>query len=220
MRSQPLSGARVKTTTNYVARGLPTNDHQIRGALKEILLVANRQDPEALILEELGLRHGATRVDMVVVNGSLHGFEVKSDSDSLKRLPRQVKMYSEILDYATLVVGVRHADKAQQTIPSWWGVKLADRNPDGTVRLEDLRQPTPNPSPDGLAISKLLWREEALAFLEELGAADGVRSKPRREVYARLAQTAPLDGLRARVRRQFKSRTDWRSGVQQKSCGD
>lgn len=219
MRVLPLSGARVQRIANQNTLGLPTNDHQIRGALLESLFAAYQKDPDTIILQELGLRHGATRVDLVVVNGCLHGFEVKSDRDTLKRLPRQVKMYSEILDYVTLVVGRRHADKAQQTIPSWWGVKLAHCNPDGTVHIEDLRKPTPNPCPDGLAISKLLWREEALALLEELGAADGVRSKPRRVVYERLAEAVPLDALRLRVRYQLRSRTDWRSAEQQESCG-
>jgi hypothetical protein len=183
-------------------------------------LAAFREDPETLILEELGLRHGATRVDMVVVNGSLHGFEIKSDRDSLRRLPRQVKMYSEILDYVTLVVGQRHADKATPTTPNWWGIQVADRGQDGKVRLQEERQPLENPAPDKLAIAKLLWRDEAIMLLEELGAADGIRSKPRRFVYSRLAEVAEIDTIRAYVRERLKSRKDWRSDEQRKLCGD
>ena len=219
MKSLPLGGAKTERSGRNESKERLTTDIEIRKALKENLAAAFLADPHTLILEELGLRHGATRVDMVVVNGCLHGFEVKSDRDSLKRLPRQVKMYSEVLDYATLVVGQRHADKAKPTIPNWWGFQAADRDQDGKVCLREVRQPMENPNPDKLAIAKLLWRDEAISFLEEIGAADGIRSKPRRVVYARLAEVVPVDALKFRVRRQLRSRTDWRSDGQRKLGG-
>jgi hypothetical protein len=215
----PLRGGQTARSKRPASKEILTSDIDIRTALRDNLVAAFRADPDTLILEELGLRHGATRVDVVVVNGCLHGYEVKSDRDSLKRLPRQMKMYSEILDYVTLVVGQRHAAKAEPTIPSWWGIQVADLDQDGKVCLQEVRQPLENPTPDKLAIAKLLWRDEAISFLEELGAVDGIRSKPRRVVYARLAEVVPLDALRLRVRHQLKSRTDWRSGGQQKRCG-
>ncbi len=219
MKSLPLGDTKTERSGRNEVKERLTTDHEIREILKARLFAAFREDPETLILEELGLKHGATRVDVVVVNGCLHGFEVKSDRDSLKRLPRQVKMYSEILDYVTLVVGQRHTAKAEPTIPSWWGIQVAEHDQDGKVRLHEVRQPLGNPAPDKLAIAKLLWRDEAISFLEEIGAADGIRSKPRRVVYARLAEVIPTEALRSRVRHQLKSRTDWRSGGQQKRGG-
>jgi hypothetical protein len=220
MKFLPLGGRRTERSARNEVKERLTTDIEIRKALKENLAAAFLADPHTLILEELGLRHGATRVDMVVVNGCLHGFEIKSDRDSLRRLPRQVKMYSEILDYVTLVVGQRHADKATPTTPNWWGIQVADRDQDGKVRLQEVRQPSENPDQNKLAIAKLLWRDEAISFLEEVGAADGIRSKPRRVVYARLAEVVPIDALRFRVRHQLKSRTNWRSDEQRKLCGD
>ena len=52
------------------------------------------------------------RIDIAVVKGALHGFEIKSDFDNLKRLARQVDLYSQVLDRATLVVGERFAPRA------------------------------------------------------------------------------------------------------------
>lgn len=214
-----LASVQAERSTIRGSKDVLTNDIEIRKALKRNLVAAFRTDPDTLILEELGLRHGATRVDVAVVNGCLHGFEVKSDRDTLKRLPRQVRMYSEILDYVTLLVGQRHAGKAESAVPQWWGIQVAEHGRDGEVQLLDVRRPLENPSRDKLAIAKLLWRDEALAFLEDMGAAEGVRSKPRRVVYERLAEIIPLDALRARVRHQLKSRTDWRSGEPRKSYG-
>ena len=220
MDAVPLAGAGSDRRAIHDSKEVLTNDIEIRKILRAHLVAAFREDPETLILEELGLRHGATRVDMVVVNGFLHGFEVKSDRDTLKRLPRQARKYSELLDYVTLVVGQRHAAKAESTIPDWWGIQVANHDQDGKVRLQEVRRPLENPAPDKLAIAKLLWRDEAINFLEEIGAAGGFRSKPRRFVYSRLAEVAEIDTIRAYVRERLKSRKDWRSDEQRNLCGD
>ncbi len=181
------------------------------------MIVRHSTDSETLILEELGLRHGAARIDLAVVNGILHGYEIKSDMDTLTRLPRQARTYNLIFDRATLVVGQRHEDKAIRIVPEWWGVLLANKGAMGDIQFFEIRMPRNNPSVDVLSVAKLLWREEALALLNEMGASDGVRSKPRAAIYARLAGVAHLDLVRARVHRQFMCRSGWRSGVQRKS---
>jgi hypothetical protein len=93
--------------------------------------------------------------------------------------------------------------------PQWWGIQVAKCDGRG-MQLIQLRAPGENPAPDKLAITKLLWREEALALLEELGAADGVRSKPRRVIYSRLTEVARIDTIRSYVRLQLRSRKNWR----------
>jgi len=187
------------------------NDLQLRCALKIKLLARYAKDPNTRIVDELGLRHGAARVDIAVVNGIIHGYELKSDKDNLKRLPHQIQIYSSVLDKVTLVVGVRHAVEAMELVPEWWGIKIARVSARGAFEFESYRTARVNPSLDTLSICKLLWREEALTLLDELGEAEGVRHKPRAIVYSRLAQVAALAHLQERVRRQLKSRTNWRS---------
>jgi len=197
------------------------NDLDIRKVLKSELLDKHGNDPETMILEELGLKHGRTRIDLVVINDRLHGYEIKSDRDSLKRLTEQINIYSSIMDRVTLVVGYRHAYNALQMVPEWWGVRLAEKDEEsGAVFLSDARLPTDNPSVDINAIASLLWRDEAIGILEEIGESKGIRSKTRTDVYGRLVQVIEPRHLCAIVRRQLKSRKDWRSGVQRKSYGD
>ena len=83
-------------------------DRDVRKALHHKVLKEHHGDTNTLVLDELGLRHGVARVDVAVVNGYLHGFEIKSDSDTLDRLPSQVTIYNAVLDRATLVVGEKH----------------------------------------------------------------------------------------------------------------
>lgn len=186
-------------------------DYHLRTALKRKLHARYFQDPDTLIVDELGLRHGAARIDVAVINGVIHGFELKSDCDNLKRLPSQIKIYNSVLDRITLVVGNRHIEEAGSLVPDWWGIKLAERGARGGIRFTDVRRPQRNPFQDILAVCKLLWREEALTLLEELDKAEGVRSKPRAMIYAKLAEAADPDLIRSWVRHQMRSRTNWRS---------
>lgn len=196
------------------------NDHQLRRALKSKVLARYAKDPDTRIVDELGLRHGIARVDIAVVNGIIHGFELKSDSDNLKRLPHQSHIYSSVLDKVTLVVGIRHALEATKLVPDWWGIKIARVTSRGAFEFESYRTARANPSLDPLSVCKLLWRDEALTLLAELGEAERVRYKARALVYARLAEVADLASIQERVRRQLKCRTTWRSGQQQELRGD
>lgn len=191
-------------------------DHQLRCAVKSKILARYAKAPDTRIVDELGLRHGLARVDIAVVNGIIHGYELKSDKDNLKRLPHQIQIYSSVLDKMTLVVGIRHAREATKLVPDWWGIKIARVGSRGAFEFESYRTARLNPSVDPLSVCKLLWRDEALTLLAELGEAEGVRYKTRALVYARVAEVTDLACIQERVRRQLKSRTTWRSDQQPK----
>ncbi len=71
---------------------------------------------------------------------------------------------------------------------------------------------------DSLAVAKLLWRDEALSLLTEMGKESGVRSKPRAFIYERLAAVADLSVIRQRVCRQMKCRQKWLAPVFLDEC--
>jgi hypothetical protein len=185
-------------------------DIDVRQALQRDVLSVHTGEPDTLVLNELGLEHGIVRVDVAVINGAIHGYELKSDRDTLERLPAQVLAYSAALDMATLVAGPRHLTAARRMVPRWWGLSTAVAIDDGAVRIEELRKARRNPKPQPLAIAKLLWRDEALSVLEDRGQAKGLRSKPRGILYKKLIEVLSLDELREVVRLKLKSRTDWR----------
>ncbi|WP_300554835.1 sce7726 family protein, partial [Desulfovibrio sp.] len=82
-------------------------DQEIRAALHETELKKFYENGD-LILDELGVCSGASRVDVAVINGALHGYEIKSDQDTLDRLPQQILSYSRVLDRVTLVACDNH----------------------------------------------------------------------------------------------------------------
>jgi hypothetical protein len=199
---------------------LPTTDQVIRRFLLKRLKSALMGMPDVRVIEEFGVSNGDGRVDIAVINGCLHGFEIKSDRDSLERLPDQIRLFSASMDAMTLVVGWRHVVAAMRIVPRWWGVQLADFDHDGDVILTELREPEENPSPNPVAVAALLWRNEALGLLHRIAADRGVRSKPRACIYERLASSFSLDQLRLSVLEQLKLREDWRFDARPESGDD
>jgi hypothetical protein len=181
-------------------------DVDIREALLRNLRREFRGDK---IVNEMGLCLGATRVDVAVINGSLHGYEIKSDRDKLVRLPAQVALYSKVLDFATIVCGPRYVDKIADLVPAWWGIVEVG----GTGRKATLisrREKHRNPHCDALAIAQLLWRDEAAEAL--VGRGETVRSRENRwNLWDRLADW-PIDELQSCVRGQLKARPLWSVG--------
>lgn len=187
-----------------------TNDAAIRNILKEQLISKHSKDKTVRIIEELGVNHGSSRVDIAVVNGILHGYEIKSDLDTLKRLPLQIDAYNSVFDEITVVVGENHIQAAIDLIPDWWGISLVRKNLEGNLYISKIRSPETNLTVDSVSLAKLLWRDEALALLESINAAKGVRTKTRMTIYKRLAEEFSQTELREKVRETLFFRPNWR----------
>lgn len=194
-------------------------DAHLRTALKHDLQSHYATDPETVVIEELGILHGRCRIDIAVVNGRMHGYELKSDRDTLSRLPEQVQAYSAVFDCVTLVVGERHVRRAIEIVPDWWGVSVG-RFDSGNLSIHHLKLPLTNPAPEAMSVVRLLWRNEALSLLGEVGSARGARSKPREWIYVELVAAASPAYLRSAVRQCLKNRTAWRSAATRPSGGD
>jgi hypothetical protein len=179
-------------------------DRAIRTALKPRLL-AEHAGKNTVLIEELGLCRGLVRADIAVVNGSLHGYEIKSDLDSLHRLQSQSNIYCKVLDYATLVVGSRLLEDALLLVPDWWGVLQAVPAECG-LEFHTIRHAKQNPSRDPRALVELLWFEEAITLLERIGEARGVRGKPRRVLWDRICERVQVEVIAETVRTALKAR--------------
>ena len=176
-------------------------------------------EPDTKIIDELGLCQGRCIVDVAAVNGCISGYEIKSEHDSLARLPAQMKVYNQTLDSVTIVVGGSHVNRVEGLIPAWWGIWAVDKGANDGALIE-ARPARMNPSVDPFAVVQLLWRHEALAALTNLGLAKGLVSKPRRILWKALAEGCPTDKLGELVREQLTARQGWRSGLPRRSGGD
>lgn len=195
-------------------------DLQIRRQLRRRLEVEFGNDPTALILDELGVCCGRVRANMVVINGEIKRFEIKSDQDTLLRLRSQASVYCRVFDTMSIVVATKHLEAARNIVPRWWGVLVAEENGAAQPQIKQYRREQKNPNPDPLAIAQLIWRDEALELLKARNLHSGLCKKPRKILWEILVQNFSLTDLQALVRRQLKVRRDWRSAVSHTQCGE
>jgi len=166
-------------------------------------------DPTTLVVDEFGLFNGKSRVDVAVINGKLHAYEIKSASDRLDRLIKQQENYNKIFDKITLVADARHVAEAVKIVPPWWGL-ISVTNEDGVAALNEIWPARQNFGQDPYALCQLLWREEVYKLLRSNGLSSGIYKKRRKILWKKLAQSIDLEELKGMVRTAIKTRTDWR----------
>jgi hypothetical protein len=175
--------------------------------------IKRRKDSQdAVLLNEFGLC-GEVRADIAVINGHMTGFELKSASDNLKRLPKQVEYYSKVMDYCNLVVSENHREAAESIIPDFWGEYLACTGKRGQTYIRKIKTAKINRNIDSDSLVQLLWKPEAEVLLRKYDLYKGMSGKSRIFWWNQLATSLTRDVLREEVRRTIKARTSWRELV-------
>lgn len=185
-------------------------DIDIRKTLLKSFQKQYRNDTDTLIISELGLCQGNARIDLAIINGSIHGYEIKSEKDTLIRLSGQQDIYNKVLDFVTVVASSRHLSKIEKLVPNWWGIVEAKYKNNKSTIVE-VRPCKENATVDPSALVQLLWRDEALDILKKRNLHKGIASKPRHIIWSRIVECLPLDELRFMVTEKIKSRQYWRS---------
>jgi hypothetical protein len=206
MRASPTAAEAHSTrsrvsSSGAVAPAVVATERAVREALRESV-VANDLDVRDTV-DEFWVPRSNERADMVAIGRFLDGFEVKTDRDTLKRLPRQAQAYGRLFDRCTAVVAERHVEPALALLPEWWGITTIAI--DGDVAFRTERAPQPNPSVDAETLVRLLWRSEAISALLQLGSTPDEK-RSRSSLWRELLYAAPLGQLRALVREALLNR--------------
>jgi hypothetical protein len=186
------------------------NDALIRKKFHQQVLMRYHAAANALVIDELGLQHGRCRADIAIVNGRMIGYEIKGETDSLKRLREQVRAYNSVFDQATIITTARHRRKVMAKIPRWWGVIICHATPRRGLTFQIWRPAKTNESVQSLAVARLLWKTEAATILRRLGEPRSILREPRGKLYERLAEMLELPQLQLRVRNCLRRRKNWR----------
>ncbi|MGE3227871.1 MAG: sce7726 family protein [Hyphomicrobium sp.] len=189
---------------------LATTDIDIRTALHHKKLRSYREAPDTLVVDELGLSHAKVRIDIAVINGCVHGYEIKSSLDTLDRLPSQLALYRQCLGKLTLVCAPRHVDRVAKMAPAWAGIIEATKGQRGAISFATVRRGRSNPDIDPVQLAHLLWRAEAASLLSRFDASPRLLRQSRTQLYACLAQFMTIDQLTASIREFMRARPEWR----------
>lgn len=187
-----------------------TTDADIRSALHAKRLRRIKSHPHTLVIDELGLAHARSRIDVAVINGCIHGYEIKSAKDNLDRFAPQINIYRQTLQKLTLVAAPKHVAGVMSQAPEWCGVIVADEGPRGGISFQVLRNAADNPEIDPVMMAHLLWRDEVIQLLDQAGYTAKDLRRPRKQLYEMLCETMPLRQITASIRAFMMQRQGWR----------
>lgn len=200
----------MNTSTSLKANHAALNDPEIRKALIQKRLRHHRDHKDTLLIHELGLAHARSRIDLAVINGVLHGYEIKSEQDSLSRLKSQLEVYCQSLQKLTLVVAEKHLTNVLNSVPSWCGVLLTRRGPRGVLHFDIVQKASRNPNLDLFVMAHLLWRDEAQTILAERGVSKALLRSTRAELYRELVGGISESRLTSLIKTTMMQRRAWR----------
>jgi len=187
-----------------------TTDSDIRLALHAKRLPRLKAHPATLVIDELGLAHAKSRIDVAVINGCIHGYEIKSGKDTLDRLAIQIGIYRQTLQKLTFVAAPKHVEGIMTNAPEWCGVIVAEQGPRGGISFHVARNAVANPDIDPVMMAHLLWRDEVIDLLAQAGYARKDLRRPRKQLYELLCEAMTLREITNAIRCVMVQRQMWR----------
>lgn len=161
------------------------------------------------IIPEMAVCDGFSRVDIAVANGKLCGYEIKSDADTLERLPQQQEFYNKTFDKMFIVVGPKYESVIESYIPEWWGIYVAYYDKKNNIKIKTQKKAHINKNLCAESLLELLWRDEIVTLLK-INGFNGLSSKNRRILRQIAIENLSLSQIKNYTRETLKRREDWR----------
>ncbi|HEJ4043556.1 sce7726 family protein [Pseudomonas aeruginosa] len=176
---------------------------KLKAAVVDRLFSSGVLDEDAVLVTELTVDNWAHRTDIVLANGRLWGFELKSERDTLTRLPAQIESFSKHFEKFVLVVDEKFEAQAELLIRSVSGAGLWISREKG--KLTEKIRPRAAPLAKKNSIS-LMTVSELRKLLSECGH-HGLKGKRRSELVDIAENLSPktlADGAREAIKARFK----------------
>lgn len=184
-------------------------DSDIRKLLHPYLKKENKKYKDTIIVNEFDLCSGLSRIDVAVVNGVLHGYEIKSEEDTLNRLPNQINYYNKSLEKISIITNKSHLKQIKQLVPNWWGVLTVKSNGKKNI-VTQLRKAKSNPQLDAESLLEILWKDELISIIDEYKIDVSVYLN-KRKIRQSISKLLSLSIISQEVRSALKCRQNWRS---------
>jgi hypothetical protein len=210
-RGEPIDSSRCPTARS-ASRTLRNNASQTESAVRQLLrreLLSTASQPSEAVYE-FWVPTTNARADVAVIGTRIDGFEIKTERDTLKRLPRQAEAYMRLFDRCHAVLAHRHVDDAIKILPPWWGVLVIPT--DGGPNFVRVREGDANQRVDPQTLVRLLWRDEAYSALCGLGVSPDPRAG-RFRLWELLLSLLDLEALKLVVRKALLQRDPARARI-------
>ena len=176
---------------------------RLKAAVIDKLYSSSHVDRDAVLISEMVVDNWSRRADVVLANGKLWCFEIKSELDSMSRLPGQIDTFTRSFEKLVVVVASKFEKPARAILPE--GVGLWVEECDGS--LKERIRPKVAPLTKDAAI-KAMTTAELRHLLACNGAAPTAGAQ--RADLSRLAASLPASDLanaaRDAIKRRYRSR--------------
>lgn len=187
-----------------------TTDKVVRPPLRKYL---SDYYTSSYLYEEVAIHGGKTIIDMMVVSqGEIIGFEIKSGRDNLRRLERQVASYDRVFTRNYIVVDDNHLERVEKSVPRYWGIFLAYDGGDGVV-IELYRDAEVNPKQAKRWVLDFLWKDETTFLLKKYGVYKGMSKERLVRRYMKLGATLDIDQIIGELYRILPARSNWKESM-------
>lgn len=154
----------INKTYSILRREGNRTDYVYRNAIIDKVVIGRHSINTATPLQEF--RVGSSLADLVVLNGTSTVYEIKSERDTLRRLPSQIKNYSKVFERTYVVTSAARLHRLGHDLPEHVGIITLSRD----YTLKTIREATTNwDLIDPIAISRTMTIPEACTALEHLG---------------------------------------------------
>jgi len=188
---------------------IETSDKEIREAFHSKKLSQQTRSKDVLVIDELGVEHGKTRIDIAVVNGYLHGYEIKSSKDTLHRLNDQIDSYKRSFQKISIISAEKHIQDIIETVPRYIGIIKVEKGIRGGITFTTERRPRLNPEIDLISMAHFLWKQEAIQILSSLGADKHQMKGTKIKLYENISKLLTAPELTEKIKEVFSAREDW-----------
>lgn len=197
-------------------------DSDIRSLLLNSFLEVDEyiNEEDTVVISELDVCSGNSRVDLAVINGKIHGYEIKSMQDNLNRLPFQMESYNQVFDTMTIVAYEDHIKEIKSIVPKWWEIKSISPKKDHFT-MKTIRSGKQNSNISVYNVAMLLWKDEMIdLLLSHSNITKGFKSKTRSEIARMIEQHVDSQVVLDCVRNSLKYRQGWKAVSLQMINGD
>lgn len=123
---------------------------------------------DAILVSEMVIANWSRRADLAIANGRLYAYEIKSDGDSLKRLPGQIDSFSAHFDKVTVVAASKFVSSILKDYPAHVGV-LEAYSSGSKIKFRQARAGRLVENRDIFRLSTFLTKAEIIKLLRQNG---------------------------------------------------
>ena len=177
------------------------NELEIKMSLISYLSEKHSQEADTKFIKELFVENFNRRADVVMVNGHLSAYEIKSDLDNLLRLEGQLDSFIRHFEYVTVVCTKMHLEAVREKLEQDAWLKVGICLVDGK-KISSIRRPKKNALKVDYWLSHLPVDELRQMLRENAVSPKGNRA----ELVAAASEHISKKPVREFVLRYFKRR--------------